>query len=156
MEGTARIWFTPQQRAELWERWKHGQCVADIARALERRNKSGVYRILALNGGIAPEPRRRAAGALRLEEREEISRGIAAGRSIRRIAQGLRRSSPSRAAYHWTERRGLFLQVPPKLLAHAARRIVARSACQSTGYRYDQNQQAENRKEDRGLWTTGF
>ena len=38
MEATARIWFTPQQRAELWERWKHGQCVADIARALERRN----------------------------------------------------------------------------------------------------------------------
>jgi len=92
MEGTARIWFTPQQRAELWERWKNGQCVADIARALERRNKSGVYRILALNGGIAPQPRRRAAGALRLEEREEISRGIAAGRSMRRIAQGLRRS----------------------------------------------------------------
>ena len=50
MEGTARIWFTPQQRAELWERWKNGQCVANIARALERRNKSGVYRILALNG----------------------------------------------------------------------------------------------------------
>src|SRR6516162_5385033 len=85
MEGTARIWFTSQQRAELWERWKNGQCVADIARALERRNKSGVYRILALNGGIAAEPRRRAAGALSLEEREEISRGIAAGRSeIRR------------------------------------------------------------------------
>ena len=92
MEGTARIWFTPQRRAELWERWKNGQCVADIARALERRNKSGVYRILAFNGGIAPQPRRRAAGALRLEEREEISRGIAAGRSMRRIAQGLRRS----------------------------------------------------------------
>ena len=92
MEGTARIWFTSQQRAELWERWKNGQCVADIARALARRNKSGVYRILALNGGIAPEPRRRAAGALSLEEREEISRGIAAGRSMRRIAQGLRRS----------------------------------------------------------------
>src|SRR5690349_8326110 len=45
MEGTARIWFTPQQRAELWERWKNGQCVADIARALARRNKSGVYRV---------------------------------------------------------------------------------------------------------------
>src|SRR6516165_5708310 len=30
MERTARIWFTPQQRAELWERWKNGQCVADI------------------------------------------------------------------------------------------------------------------------------
>src|SRR5512132_2491034 len=92
MEGHARTWFTPKQRAELWERWKSGQCVADIARALERRNKSGVYRVLALNGGIAPVPRRRAARALRLEEREEISRGIAAGRSIRQIAQGLARS----------------------------------------------------------------
>lgn len=48
MEGNARIWFTPKQKAELWERWKSGQCVADIARALERRNKSGVYRVLGL------------------------------------------------------------------------------------------------------------
>ena len=88
----ARTWFTPKQRAELWERWKSGQCVADIARALERRNKSGVYRILALNGGIAPVLRRRASVALRLEEREEISRGIAAGRSIRRIARDLGRA----------------------------------------------------------------
>jgi hypothetical protein len=47
MEGNARIWFTPKQKAELWERWKSGQCVADIARALERGNKSGVYRVLA-------------------------------------------------------------------------------------------------------------
>jgi len=88
----ARTWFTPKQRVELWERWKSGQCVADIARALERRNKSGVYRVLALNGGIAPQPRRRAARALRLAEREGISRGIAAGWSIRQIAQNLGRS----------------------------------------------------------------
>jgi len=88
----ARTWFTPKQRAELWERWRSGQCVADIARALERRNKSGVYRILALNGGIAPAPRRRAPRTLRLVKREEISRGIAAGWSMRRIAQGLGRS----------------------------------------------------------------
>jgi len=88
----ARTWFTPKQRAELWERWRSGQCVADIARALERRNKSGVYRILALNGGIAPASRRRARVALRGDEREEISRGIAAGRSMRHIAQGLGRS----------------------------------------------------------------
>ena len=92
MEGHARTWFTPKQRAELWERWKSGQCVADIARALERRNKSGVYRVLALKGGIAPAPRRRGPRALRLAEREEISRGIVAGRSMRFIAQGLGRS----------------------------------------------------------------
>ena len=66
--------------------------MADIARALERRNKSGVYRVLAINGGIAPSPRRRAPRALKLEEREEISRGIAVARSIRQIAQGLGRS----------------------------------------------------------------
>jgi IS30 family transposase len=92
MEWTARVRFTARQKAELWERWRSGQCVADIARALGRRNKSGVYRILAHDGGIVPLPRRRAAGALRLEEREEISRGIAAGRSIRRIARDLGRS----------------------------------------------------------------
>jgi len=92
MDGISRIWFTAKQRSELWERWKSGECVADIARSLGRRNKSGVYRILALNGGIAPAPRRRALLALRLEEREEISRGIAAGGSIRWIARGLGRS----------------------------------------------------------------
>ena len=92
MEWVARTRFTARQKAELWERWKSGQCVADIARVLGRRNKSGVYRILAHDGGIAPLPRRRAAGALRLEEREEISRGIAVGRSIRRIARDLGRS----------------------------------------------------------------
>jgi IS30 family transposase len=92
MEWTARTWFSARQKAELWERWKSGQCVADIARALGRRNKSGVYRVLAHDVGIAPLARRRAAGALRLEEREEISRGIAAGRPIRRIARDLGRS----------------------------------------------------------------
>jgi IS30 family transposase len=93
MGETARVWFTPKQKAELWEPWKNGQCIADIARALERRNKSGVYRVLAFNGGIAPAPRRRAPIALRLEEREEVSRGIAAGRSIRQIAARLGRSA---------------------------------------------------------------
>jgi hypothetical protein len=55
MGEIARIRFTPKQKAELWERWKSGQCVADIAGALERRNKSGVYRQLALtrNGGAS-------------------------------------------------------------------------------------------------------
>ena len=89
---TSRIWFTPAQKAELWERWKRGQSISAISRALERRNKTGVQRIVALHGGIAPPARRRAASALKLEEREEISRGIAAGRSIRGIARALGRS----------------------------------------------------------------
>ena len=89
MEEIARTWFTQKQKIELWERWRSGQCIADIARALRRRNKSGVQHILALNGGISPKAQRRAAVALRPEEREEISRGIATGGSIRRIAVSL-------------------------------------------------------------------
>jgi IS30 family transposase len=92
MERMRRRWFSQEQKAELWERWKSGQSPLDIARALERKTKSGVYRILALTGGIAPVPRRRCRVALVLDEREEISRGIAAGRSIRRIAARLGRS----------------------------------------------------------------
>src|SRR5258706_15994474 len=97
MEGISRIWFTAKQRSELWERWKGGECVADIARSLGRRNKSGVYRILALNGGIVPAPRRRALVALRLEEREEISRGIAAGGAMRGNGRGLGRTPSHRS-----------------------------------------------------------
>ncbi len=93
MGEKARVRFTASERAELWERWRAGQCVADIARGLERRNKSGVYKILAANGGITPALRRRARLALRLEEREEISRGIAAGHSVRQIALRLGRSA---------------------------------------------------------------
>jgi IS30 family transposase len=89
---TSRILFTAAQKAELWERWKDGHSAAAISRALERRNKTGVERIVVLHGGIAPAPRGRASAALRLEEREEISRGIAVGRSIRQIALGLGRA----------------------------------------------------------------
>ena len=89
---TSRIWFTAAQKAELWERWKNGQSAAAISRALERKNKTGVERIVVLHGGIGPAPRQRALAALRFEEREEISRGIAVGRSIRQIAQGLGRA----------------------------------------------------------------
>ena len=89
---TSRIWFTAQQKADLWERWRNGQSAAAISRALERRNKTGVERIVVLHGGIAPAPRRRAVAALRLEEREENSRGIAVGRSLRLIAEVLRRA----------------------------------------------------------------
>ena len=92
MERIGRPRFTREQKAELWERWKTGESPSDIARALERRTKGGVYRILASTGGIVPVARQRCPVALRLEEREEISRGIATGRSIRRIATRLGRA----------------------------------------------------------------
>ena len=89
---TSRILFTAKQKDELWERWKNGQSALAISRALESRNKTGVQRIVALNEGSLQRSRCRAVAASKLEEREEISRGIAAGRSVRRIARGLKRS----------------------------------------------------------------
>ena len=57
---TSRIWFTAGQKAELWERWKNGQSAAAISRALERKNKTGVERIVYSTpwrdrAGAAPE-----------------------------------------------------------------------------------------------------
>src|ERR1700693_1612453 len=91
MAKIGRPGLSREKRVELWERWKSGQCASDIARALER-TKGAIHHVLAFNGGIAPVARRRCPEALVLDEREEISRGIAAGRSIRRIAASLGRS----------------------------------------------------------------
>jgi IS30 family transposase len=91
MAKIGRPGLSPEKKAELWERWKSGQCASDIARSLER-TKGAIHHVLAFNGGIAPVARRRGAAVLVLDEREEISRGIAAGRSIRGIAAGLGRS----------------------------------------------------------------
>lgn len=91
MAKIGRPGLSREQKTELWARWKSGQCSSDIARALER-TKGAIHKVLSLKGGIAPTVRRRGPVALVLNEREEISRGIAADRSIRRIAAGLGRS----------------------------------------------------------------
>ena len=89
---TSRIWFTAAQKAELWERWKNGQSAAAISRTRKRRTRPVVVlpgtAWTAIGAGAAAGA---ALAALRFEEREEISRGIAVGRSIRQIAQGLGR-----------------------------------------------------------------
>jgi len=83
--------YSAAERKELWERWKRGESVSDISRALDRVPAT-IYCTIRRQGGIAPRERRRSRLALTLGEREEISRGIAAGRSARRIAACLGRS----------------------------------------------------------------
>ncbi|MBW8060695.1 MAG: IS30 family transposase [Solirubrobacterales bacterium] len=83
--------YSAAERGELWERWKRGESVTDIARALDRVPAT-IYCTLRRHGGIAPPERRRSRLALTHPEREEISRGIAAGKSARRIAALLGRS----------------------------------------------------------------
>ncbi len=88
--GRGRI-FTAAQRAEMWRRYKAGESILGIGQALER-SQTTVHRELQYTGGIAPPERRRSSRALNLVEREEVSRGIAAGYTIRAIARSLSRA----------------------------------------------------------------
>jgi len=83
--------YTAAERRELWDRWRAGESVSDIARALDRA-RGTIHCTLRERGGVAPPERRRSRNALSLAEREEISRGIAAGHSGRVIARRLRRA----------------------------------------------------------------
>lgn len=89
-QGGARG-LTADQRVELWNRWQAGHSLSDIGRALGKHAAS-IFGAVAMRGGIAPRVRRRSRLALTDREREEISRGVAAGTSIRGIASGLGRA----------------------------------------------------------------
>src|ERR1700722_3360682 len=86
-----RIKLSVQQRAELWSRWKAGESLHAIGRALGKQHNV-IHFLLARHGGIAPAARRRSRRVLTLAEREDISRGIATGCSMRAIAQRLSRA----------------------------------------------------------------
>jgi IS30 family transposase len=91
MAQMGRPGLSASQKAELWQRWKSGQSLSEIGRALGKHAGS-VFGVLASHGGITPPTRRRSRLALSLAEREEISRGLAAGKSIRQIAACLSRA----------------------------------------------------------------
>jgi len=73
------------QKNELWRRWKEGQSLTEIGRAL-KRHCSTIYDVVKAYGGVVPAERSRATRVLSLFDREEISRGLPQGQSIRTIA----------------------------------------------------------------------
>jgi IS30 family transposase len=87
-----RTRVTAAESAELWERWKRGEGLHAIGQVLGRGHTSIAAHIRP-SGGIRPPLRRRSVRALTLAEREEISRGIVAGRSVRAIARVLGRAA---------------------------------------------------------------
>lgn len=84
--------FTPEERAAVWRSWKSGLTLKQISESLHR-SSPGVLLVLRRDGGFAPRIRRRAARSLQPGEREEISRGVAAGLSIRAIGRRLGRAA---------------------------------------------------------------
>jgi len=86
-----RIYFTEKQKSEIWDRWQRGESMSSIGRLFDR-GSSSIYPLLARTGGIRPPERRRSRLALTLAEREEVSRSLGAGLTLRSIARQLRRA----------------------------------------------------------------
>jgi IS30 family transposase len=85
MAQLGRPGLTAEQKRALWSRWKAGESLSAIGRALGRQSGS-IHVVVASNGGYVPAPRRRSPRVLSLAEREEISRGLAEGVALRTIA----------------------------------------------------------------------
>ena len=91
MKYRTRINYTDAQKALMWDRWQKGDSLHDIAQLFDR-NHTSVQGIFSRAGGIRPPTRSRSCLALTLSEREEISRGLVAGYSVRSIAMALDRA----------------------------------------------------------------
>jgi IS30 family transposase len=92
MKYRTRTFYTDTQKSEMWDRWERGESLSSIGRGFNRASSS-IYPLLARTGGIRPPKRVRSRLALTLLEREEISRGLIVKKSLRAIAQSLRRSA---------------------------------------------------------------
>jgi IS30 family transposase len=91
MTQRRRVRLSATQRTDMWSRWKEGQSLHEIGRVFGKDHVS-IQFMLSQRGGIVPAARRRSLLTLTLVEREDISRGIASGSSIRNIARGLQRA----------------------------------------------------------------
>ena len=92
MRQGKRFGLSAMEKSDLWRRWKAGQSLHEIGRAFGKSHSS-IRCVVSLHGGFVPAVRRRSLLALTLPEREDISRGIASGSSIRKIAQLLERAA---------------------------------------------------------------
>jgi transposase, IS30 family len=90
MNPGKRFGLSAAQKLEVWSRWKTGQTLHEIGRAFGKEHSS-IRCLVSRHGGIVPAVRRRSLLALTLREREEISRGLASGSSLREIAKRLDR-----------------------------------------------------------------
>jgi IS30 family transposase len=92
MSNSKRRHYTDSEKAEMWDRWRKGESLNEIGRAFGIQGHSSIQKIISKSGGIRPARRRRSVRSLSLSEREEISRGLVAGRSLRSMANELGRA----------------------------------------------------------------
>ncbi len=89
-----RVPFSEAERAIVWQRWSEGALYPDIGRELGRSAPAVTF-LIVRDGGIVPAKRFRASRVLSVKEREEISRGVVGGESLRSIAERLGRAPSS-------------------------------------------------------------
>ena len=92
MKPGKRFGLSAIEKSDIWRRWKAGETLHAIGRAFDKPHSS-IRCLLLPRGGIPPAVRRRSRLALTRSEREDISRGIASGSSIREIARHLDRAA---------------------------------------------------------------
>ena len=91
MARRTNIRYTKEMRSYIWDRYQAGDSVWSIARSFDRPSSS-IHSQLSLTGGIRPPERKRSVSCISMAEREDISRGLVAGLSIRCIASELGRA----------------------------------------------------------------
>ena len=91
MKYRTRRFFTEADKVLMWDHWQKGDSLHAIARLFDRSH-GAIARVLARTGGIRPRQRTRSQRSLTLAEREEISRGVIVGQSLRTIAASLGRA----------------------------------------------------------------
>lgn len=92
MQRVRRSRMTDSDKAAIWERWKRGESLSEIGRAINRI-PGAVFHVVRARGGVPPAPRCRSKRALTAGDREEISRGLATGVSFAQI--GVRLGRPT-------------------------------------------------------------
>lgn len=131
MSQRTRIYYTAEQKALMWERWKKGDTLHDIGRLFDRGHSS-VQNILQETGGFQPRKRKRSNLSLTLAEREVISRGLAMELSMRTIANQLGRS-PSTVSRE-IKRNGSYADCRAVVAEKAAwQRALRPKVCKLTG-----------------------
>ena len=83
--------FTEVEKTHIWDRWQAGEPMRSIARGMSRQHGS-IRTMLEACGGVRSVAQRRSRRHLSVAEREEISRGLSAGESLRFIAKMLGRA----------------------------------------------------------------
>src|SRR5580692_1416658 len=133
MRPGMRFRLSASEKRDVWRRWKAGQTLHEIGRVFDKPH-SCIRSVLLPRGGIPPIARRRSRLALTLAEREDISRGIASGSSIREIARRMTRAASTvsrevrrhgdRPAYraHDADRQAWVLALRPKCCLLAVNR----------------------------------